>query len=195
MMNRFVKVSVCALSMAAFGLAPISQAFADNRDRGHQKNYVGHHKNYKNNGRHHNKSYRKHHKKNHYRNNRHYSSRHYYGGHNYRHGYRHHRSHGGEVALGVLTGGLLFYALTANDRRNDRETVYVQQQPVYVQPPEQKWVNQRPAQPKDYSCLQVREYQTTITVGGQSVPAYGQSCLQEDGSWKLGPATPEPTFD
>lgn len=34
-----------------------------------------------------------------------------------------------------------------------------------------------------------REYTTTITVGGQQVPAYGTACRQPDGSWRLGPAT------
>ena len=38
--------------------------------------------------------------------------------------------------------------------------------------------------PADASCLQVREYQTEIVVGGKSVPAYGSACLQPDGSWK-----------
>lgn len=33
-------------------------------------------------------------------------------------------------------------------------------------------------------CLQVREYQTEIVVGGNTVPAYGDACLQPDGSWK-----------
>jgi len=33
-------------------------------------------------------------------------------------------------------------------------------------------------------CLQVREYQTQIVVGGRTVPAYGDACLQPDGSWK-----------
>jgi hypothetical protein len=36
----------------------------------------------------------------------------------------------------------------------------------------------------DPGCLQVREYQTEITVGGKPVPAYGSACLQADGSWK-----------
>lgn len=189
-LNKILKVSVFALSLGAFGVAPVSQAFADHRDRdrGH------HHKKYKHYKKHHNKhnyQYSKHHYKHnrHYKNRRHYN-RHYSGHYNY----RHHNNHGGEVALGMLTGGLLFYALTANNKP-ERETVYVKERPVYVQPPEQRWVAQRPAQPQDRSCLQVREYQTTITVGGQSVPAYGQSCLQPDGSWKLGPAIPEPGYN
>lgn len=34
-------------------------------------------------------------------------------------------------------------------------------------------------------CLQMREYQTEIVVDGRAVPAYGQACLQADGSWKM----------
>ncbi len=30
-----------------------------------------------------------------------------------------------------------------------------------------------------------REYQTTVTVGGQSKDAYGTACRQGDGSWKI----------
>ena len=36
----------------------------------------------------------------------------------------------------------------------------------------------------DASCLQVREYQTEIVIGGKTVPAYGDACLQADGSWQ-----------
>lgn len=36
------------------------------------------------------------------------------------------------------------------------------------------------------ACLMIREYQTKITVGGKEVDAYGDACLQPDGSWRLG---------
>jgi hypothetical protein len=36
----------------------------------------------------------------------------------------------------------------------------------------------------DASCLQVREYQTEVVIGGKTVPAYGDACLQPDGSWQ-----------
>lgn len=73
------------------------------------------------------------------------------------------------------------------------ETV-VREVPVYRQPT-QAYYNQQSAPSNNYqqqqppqnsSCLQTREYQTTIEVGGQVVPAYGQACLQPDGSWKHG---------
>ena len=184
--SHIIKISVFTLGLAVFGLAPAAQAVAGqgynkhNNKHSYKKHYNNHNYNRRNNRRNHNKySY------NRRNNNNHYYGRNYYN--------RHRGGHGGEVALGLLTGGLLFYALTANQRKS--ETVYVQQQqPVYVQPTQQQWAQQRPTQPVNNSCLQVREYQTTITVGGQTVPAYGQSCLQADGSWKLGPAIPEPAY-
>ena len=37
------------------------------------------------------------------------------------------------------------------------------------------------------SCLMIREYQTQVVVGGRVAVAYGDACLQADGSWRLGP--------
>lgn len=184
-LNRILKVSVFTLGIAAFGLLPALQASAGERrhDRRDRHEYNEHNKGYGFNNR---------------RNNRHnYNYNYGYNNYNRHNRYNRHRGNGGAVILGVLAGGLLFSALNSNQRRhNDRrnQTVYVQQQPVYVQPTQQQWTARRPVQPQNSSCLQVREYQTTITVGNQSVPAYGQSCLQPDGSWKLGPATPVPSY-
>jgi len=71
--------------------------------------------------------------------------------------------------------------------------------PVYAQPT-QAYYNQQPVsngyqqQRQNSSCMQSREYQTTIEVGGRPVPAYGQACLQPDGSWKFGDPIAEPAF-
>jgi hypothetical protein len=73
--------------------------------------------------------------------------------------------------------------------------------PVYAQPT-QAYYNQQPVsngyqqqqQRQNSSCMQSREYQSTIEVGGRSVPAYGQACLQPDGSWKFGDPIAEPGF-
>lgn len=43
-------------------------------------------------------------------------------------------------------------------------------------------------------CLQVREYQTTVVIGGVEREAYGPACLQPDGSWLQGPSKIAP-FD
>ena len=69
--------------------------------------------------------------------------------------------------------------------------------PVYAQPT-QAYYNQQPQQQpqqrQNSSCMQSREYQTVIEVGGRSVPAYGQACLQPDGSWTFGDPIAEPAF-
>jgi VCBS repeat-containing protein len=41
------------------------------------------------------------------------------------------------------------------------------------------------------TCLQQREYNTKIMVGGKQVNGYGTACLQPDGSWRYGAAQPE----
>ncbi len=51
-------------------------------------------------------------------------------------------------------------------------------------------VRQRATLPPD--CLMIREYQTRIVVGGQEVEAYGDACMQPDGSWRRGPPKPVP---
>jgi surface antigen len=33
----------------------------------------------------------------------------------------------------------------------------------------------------------VREYTTTVEIGGKRVEAFGDACLQADGSWRMGP--------
>lgn len=192
-LSHMIKASVFMMGIAVFALAPAAQALADGGYNKRSKHYSNNNHNYQGRSHRTNYNYRRH---NDWR-----------ASYNYNYNYRRHNNwrshysynnHGGEVALGILAGGLMFYALTANQRNT--ETVYVQQQPVYVQP-QQQWTQQQPvSQPQNLaqntasSCLQVREYQTTITVGNQTVPAYGQSCLQPDGSWKLGPAIPEPGY-
>jgi hypothetical protein len=65
----------------------------------------------------------------------------------------------------------------------------VQPQATYVQP---AVVGQQPQDAQaPTSCLMTREYQTEIVVGGEVVPAYGEACLQPDGSWYRGPAVAE----
>ena len=38
---------------------------------------------------------------------------------------------------------------------------------------------------KDDSGTYCREYQTTVTVGGEEQKAYGTACRQPDGQWKI----------
>lgn len=61
--------------------------------------------------------------------------------------------------------------------------VYQQAVPVYVHPRQPVVQNE---------CPYPREYQTTVTVGGREVPAYGPGCSYDGGqTWQLvGPLTP-----
>lgn len=67
-----------------------------------------------------------------------------------------------------------------------QQAQYQQQSQYQYQPTQQQAVNN--------SCLQSREYTTTIEIGGEAVPAYGQACLQPDGSWKFGDPVAVPSF-
>jgi surface antigen len=132
----------------------------------------------------------------------------------YYRGYSRHHHRGNGLAAGILGGiiGLAVGSAIANqnnssDRVVVRERV-VEPAPVWRNPdvydrdygygnygPSNGWYQpvsqQQPAPQQASSCLQTREYQTHITVGGKDVEAYGTACLQPDGSWKFGAPTPE----
>ncbi|WP_321392331.1 hypothetical protein [Emcibacter sp.] len=194
---RFLKTSTVVLGMASFGLVSTTQVWADDRHRGDR-----HQKEHRNDNRYKHKNHYK--NRNHHRNNYHYVPSRYYGHVNYH--YRPYRprvhygvhGHGDDVALGILAGGLLVYGLTqAAQANNQPDVIYV---PATQPSPAggQGWSTTAPApQQVAYShgtCLQEREYQTTITVGNETVPAYGTACLQPDGSWKFGPAKQVPAY-
>lgn len=138
------------------------------------------------------------------------SGGHYYGG------GRHHRGgrgggHGaGYALLGFALGAALVSSSRSSRRSYDRgygnggyyDPAYgqpvqsYQYQPRYApEPARQGVVN--PLENNDYqsaSCLQTREYQTTIIIGGEEMDAYGTACLQPDGSWLQGPARAVPQY-
>jgi hypothetical protein len=109
-----------------------------------------------------------------------------YGGHPYRkhhhkHNYRRYDSDDDEKLLyGLLVGGLFGYVIGHNQQPAPAQGSYYPPPP----PPPQY-------SPRDHasSCLQEREYQMKVMVGGKEVDAYGTACLQPDGSWSRGPAT------
>ena len=140
----------------------------------------------------------------HYGPGRHYPPRRYYGHRaphrtykrvevrrTYRHD--HHKSNSGAyvlplVALGVTAAVLASTASRDRSPAQTREVVYVTPPPpTYPAPVAQA----APAAGSPSTCQMTREYQTEIMVGGRLVPAYGQACLQPDGSWYHGPAVPE----
>ncbi|HEC11649.1 MAG TPA: hypothetical protein ENI80_00085 [Acidiferrobacteraceae bacterium] len=91
----------------------------------------------------------------------------YYGGH-----------HGGDLAFGLVFGSVLGYAVANSNRTRSHGHA---SHAVEVAP--QTRYSQRS------TCLQAREYQTKVIVGGKAVDAYGTACLQRDGSWQHGPLT------
>ena len=133
-------------------------------------------------------------------------------GHKKHHRHQHRRHHGGtahyggpiphyyknrnspeKLLIGLLVGGLAGYVISNAQKRPaygyppqpayTYTPSYPSAQPAAVYPP-------KTVQSASAVCLQEREYQTTVVVGGNSVPAYGRACLQPDGSWRHGPARP-----
>jgi len=114
-----------------------------------------------------------------------------YGGHGYGHGYDygHHYGYGhynidpyygyGPGLFGHIIGSHHYGYSRYREAPLAGETIVVRQ-PVPTQEAARN------------SCLQTREYQARVTIGGRSVDAYGTACLQPDGSWRRGPLTPEP---
>lgn len=117
--------------------------------------------------------------------------------------YRHSRgiSKTGAAILGVGVGLLVASAIDNKARRIEEQN-YRTRAPypapvVYAQTlsTPQMAPQMSAPQAQESACLQTREYQTTIIVGGAERHAYGTACLMPDGSWMMGQATPEPIFD
>jgi surface antigen len=88
---------------------------------------------------------------------------------------------GDELLIGLVLGGVLGYALNnAQQESSYNYDRYPQTSNAYPVTETYRY--------SDNSCLQEREYQTTVYVGGKEVDAYGTACLQPDGSWRRGPA-------
>ncbi len=118
----------------------------------------------------------------HYGHGKHY--KHHYGGHYGKHGSKHYyydNNDYDDALIGLVVGGILGYALSNAQHGSDysRER-YPQTSSAYPATEVYRY--------SDSSCLQEREYQTTVIVGGREVEAYGTACLQPDGSWRRGPA-------
>ncbi len=143
-----------------------------------------------------------------------FNSHNYYGGLSYSVGYGYPYYYGPSYYTGYYDYGYYgpsyygmsyYYSPRYRYRRPVTRVVYVEQpvQTVYQQVPattiyqyasDQSAYQYQPQPVEDENCLQVREYTTTIEIGGESVPAYGQACLMPDGSWKFGDPIQEPSF-
>jgi hypothetical protein len=208
-MKRFLQVLSLGAAALLFAAATPGIAAADHGGRqsgGYQKPYkpymkpykgyknYGHYRRDKHRGRGYydrpyreDRSYRRHgHRRYGHDHGRH---RHEYGGRrHHRHGHRHGPRH--DYRYSTFFGFYLAPRIAYPAPGAVAPPAYpVQPQPAYVQPAVVE------APPRDAeapsTCLMTREYQTEIVVGGEVVPAYGEACLQPDGSWYRGPAIPE----
>ena len=108
----------------------------------------------------------------------------------------HHSHNNGNLVLGIGLGLLTYQLIKSAEPRHQTtyRTTYVQ---PYSRPPAPTtvvYVQQPQTQQARTTCLQTREYQTVVIIGGAERNAYGTACLQPDGSWLQGPATAEPNF-
>lgn len=101
------------------------------------------------------------------------------------------------VGAGVLLGGLLGSEVGKSlDRADQAYAAQTYQNTLEATPTGQTttWVNPDSGNQGSYTPTKTyqtdagqycREFQQTITVGGQTEQAYGTACRQEDGSWKI----------
>ena len=128
---------------------------------------------------------------------RHKYHKHGYGkhhGHHYHQPYksdRHYRRYDSDddekLLYGLLAGGLLGYVI-GNANQVDYSNRYYTT-PAVTSYPQSAPVSSYPRNTPVTGCLQEREYQMKVIVGGKDADAYGTACLQPDGSWYRGPAT------
>lgn len=148
--------------------------------------YAGHKKHYRKHKRH----YRKHHRGYYGGYYGYYGG--YYGGH---HG--HHRRGLGKTGAAVLGVGLglATAAIISNSRRDRSYDNQVYVAPQSVRPVAEPAYNPNVAPAQNFNnCLQTREYQSIVIIGGREQEAYGTACLQPDGSWLRGPAQVAPQY-
>jgi hypothetical protein len=114
-----------------------------------------------------------------------------------------HRGSGDTVVLGIglgILGLALATAATSKKNRplenrdwNSPDRSYQFDPPARYQEPDYDADSPAENDFVDSSCLQTREYQTSIRIDGNTVRAYGNACLQPDGSWLKGPPSAVPS--
>ena len=193
-MNRHSKSSAVLASVMAMILAIPGPAWADGGRNGNDWNKGG--KGYqKYSSAHYNTHYSNHYNnyykgknKGYYKGGPYYYPS-YYGCNNCGKNKSHHNNNNSndKLWIGLLGGGILGYTLSNVIQNNSNDGGYYSQ-PVATLPPN---VDRYEAPYPDHTCLQEREYQTKIMVGGKQVDGYGTACLQPDGSWRYGTAQAE----
>jgi surface antigen len=100
------------------------------------------------------------------------------------------------IGVGALFGGLLGREVGKSMDEQDRARALQAQQAAYTAPIGQRIVWNNPDNGHSGAVVPVRdgrdpngnycrEFQETVTIGGQPQQAYGQACRQPDGSWKI----------
>jgi len=115
-----------------------------------------------------------------YYGNRYHSS--YYEGHGSYN--RHYYNDGYGILTGIAIGALFGYAIGDSGHQHN---TYTRTEVIATAPQPVRQLSRN-------RCLQTREYQTQVKVGGRFVDAYGTACLQPDGSWRYGSATMVPGY-
>lgn len=175
------------------GIVSVNVAKADHSNTSRYQNSPQHNRHYSRHDGHYDsltRRERRRHNQHHYGNSHHGGrahNNHYYGGSiSFSSGRRHGRHRSDNLALGVGLGMLTYHIVNQQPRhRHTHAAPPPHSQPIV-------YVERRPTQT---ACLQTREYQTTVIIGGVERDAYGTACLQPDGSWKQGPATVEPIYN
>lgn len=107
------------------------------------------------------------------------------------------RGNGGAVIIGALAGAAIGNSIGKSLDRADRRAMYNARQAALENYPtgqQSTWYNPdtgnsgtytpEPAYQSDNGRY-CREYQQTVTIGGQVQEAYGKACRQPDGSWEI----------
>lgn len=115
-------------------------------------------------------------------NGHHQKHHHYKGHHKSGHNYRRYDSDDDEkLLIGLLLGGVFGYAISSANQSYTPEPPAYPAASTYPAPSYNSGGSAS-------TCLQEREYQMKVMVGGKAADAYGTACLQPDGSWYRGPA-------
>jgi hypothetical protein len=126
--------------------------------------------------------------------------RHHYGNHRYKrhfgnHRYRRHFGHNRYYRHPYYFGSGAFFWSPPPPvyiYREYPETIIYRENYIYGSQQSDYLPPRSPSSSTETSCLQPREYTTTMVIEGKTVEAYGTKCLQPDGSWRYGPAQPVP---
>lgn len=94
----------------------------------------------------------------------------------------------GGALIGGLVGNQIGQAMDRQDQANMQNAVTsvpVGQQAQWTNTKTNTTYQVRPVKNYRAHNQYCREYQTTVTVGGEVKKAYGRACRQPDGSWKV----------